>query len=135
MTDDGHGGLTVDKGVCQVRKGVAACHEDCLKPDETLVVYGCGACRPPDDNFCATVGHENCMDRICRKFDDPKPEIAGPFDVQGECRRETDGLVVPGSDKRSGCEGAGPIGDRVVSYQVCRGGKAIAATRKEPCKK
>jgi hypothetical protein len=35
--------------------------------------------------------------------------------------------------RRGACEGTGPIGARVISYEVCRGGHAVAATRAEPC--
>lgn len=132
---DGTGGLTVDKGVCQVRRGVPGCHKDCSEPDATiLALFGCSACEPPPDNFCATEGTHGCNDRICRHWPDGR-SISGPWAAEGPCVRETDGLAVPGSDRRGACEGAGPIGTRVISYEVCRGGHAVAATRREPCQR
>jgi hypothetical protein len=134
---DGTGGMKLDKGVCQVRRGKAACHTDCNEPDSTiLALFGCTVCEPPPDNFCATVGTHGCNDRICRKWpDSPRPSIAGPYGAEGHCRRETDDLAVPGSDQRGACEGTGPIGEWVVSYQVCRGGSPVVTTRKEPCQR
>lgn len=131
--DDGLGGLTLDKGVCQVRRGVPACHTDCFEPDSTiLALFGCSPCEPPPGDFCAMEGTHGCNDRICSHWPEGR-YITGPWPAQGPCRRETDGLAVPGSDRRGACEGTGPIGARVISYEVCRGGHAVAATRAEPC--
>jgi hypothetical protein len=133
--DDGVGGLTVDKGVCQVRRGVPACHTDCFEPDSTiLALFGCTPCEPPPGDFCATEGRHGCNDRICRLWPDSHNHaISGPWGAEGPCLRETDGLAVPGSDRRGTCEGAGTIGERVISYEVCHGGHAVGATRAEPC--
>ncbi len=127
------GVLTLDKGVCQVRRGVPGCHTDCSAPDATiLALFNCSPCEPPKDNFCATEGKHGCEDRICREWPEGK-RISGPWPAEGPCYRETDGLAVPGSDRPGACEGEGKIGARVVAYQTCSGGRAIAAARKEPC--
>ena len=59
------------------------------------------------------------------------------WSVLGRIPDETSGtlLAVPGSDGRGACEGTAPIGARVISYEVCREGHAVAATRTEPCRR
>ena len=135
QTADDSGVLTLDKGVCQVRRGVPACHTDCFDPDATiLALFGCSPCEPPPGDFCATKGTHACSDRICSQWPDGR-SISGPWGAEGPCRRETDGLAVPGSDGRGACEGTAPIGARVISYEICREGHAVAATRTEPCRR
>jgi hypothetical protein len=97
-------------------------------------------------SFCATESLERSyFDWTCH-CDDPVPDprfdrprckdgFLGVGVVGMPCYRDTDGLVVPGSDRRGACDGEGPIGTRAIAYKVCRGGHAVAATRTEPCRK
>lgn len=123
-------GLDASKGLCQVKNGVPACRTGCDLPDHTIVaLHSCEACAWEGVPFCATESPERaCADWICieRKHTSPGA-VAIP------CWRDTDGLVVPGSELRGACEGAGAIGAREVGYQICRDGKPSPARRVEPC--
>jgi hypothetical protein len=124
------GSIDASKGLCQVEKGTPACRTKCSLPDHTIVAMrDCGECRWDEVPFCATESPERgCSDWICLQGGD-----IGFGAVSIPCYRETDGLVVPGSDKRGACEGTGAVGARKITYEICRGGKPSPATRHEPC--
>jgi hypothetical protein len=46
-----------------------------------------------------------------------------------ECVRETDGLIVPGSEKKGACENA----TMTVQYEVCVDGKPEKRSRIDGC--
>ncbi len=117
------------KGVCQEGRGTPACRIDCKVPDGSIVaLYDCEPCNWDASPFCATQSNARaCGDTICHNG------MLGAGGVAIPCWRETDGLVVPSSERREQCRGAGPVGDRTITYQVCRDGTAVAASRVEPC--
>jgi hypothetical protein len=129
---DPDGSLGVDKGLCQEQRGQPACRTTCDLPDHTIVALrDCAACAWDGVPFCATESPErSCMDWICL----PDHHF-GVGAVAIPCWRDTDGLVVPGSDRPGPCEGASPIGARKIAYETCGGGKPAPATRVEPCRK
>lgn len=129
------GSLDASKGLCQVKNGTPACRTSCSLPDHSIVALrDCGACEWDKATFCATESPERaCSDWICLK-----DGTMGFGAVSIPCFRDTDGLVVPGSDERGACEGPGAPGvtaSRTVTYAVCRGGQPARATRVEPCTK
>lgn len=126
------GAIRTEKGLCQEKNGKPACRETCDLPDHTIIALrDCGACPWAEVSFCATESPERgCMDWICL----PDHQYTAGA-VSMPCWRDTDGLVVPGSDKAGPCEGASAIGTRKVTYEVCRDGKASPATRVEPCQR
>jgi hypothetical protein len=86
--------------------------------------------------FCSSSSDSEksgCELRFCGA--DPPGGWIGYAVGSGSCWRDTDGLAVPGSEVRGACTGDGELGVAKVDYQVCRGGKAVAATRSVPCRK
>lgn len=125
-----------DGGPCQQTKGAApACRQTCDLPDHQIVaVWDCGACDWSTTPFCARESNQpdrSCSDNIC--VHEGGKKIIGVGAVTMPCFRETEALVVPRSDRPGGCEGPGPIGARAISYQVCKGGKAVDVSRVAPC--
>ncbi|APR76347.1 Hypothetical protein A7982_01694 [Minicystis rosea] len=118
-------------GVCQPDVNPPACRVKCKAArGQTLVVAvdDC-TCDWSTVPFCAEESEEGgCATRLC---------VAGGQLSAGAtalpCHRETAGLVVPGSEKRGACNGDGEIGSMTIAYEVCRDGKAVAATRIAPC--
>ena len=142
------GSLDTPKGPCQEKNGVAACHAECDLPDHTVAgdivaLHDCKPCRWEGVPFCATESPERgCFDWVCVPDYEAAdgavstpgtPGVLSPGAVSIPCWRDTEGLVVPGSDAPGACEGPGAVGARKVAYQVCRGGRATKATRVEPC--
>lgn len=130
VIEDPDGSLDASRGLCQVENGNAACRTKCSLPDHHVVALrDCKACLWEDVPFCQTEGPEQgCYDWICL----PGGEMGfGALSIP--CFRNTEGLTVPGSDKRGACEGTGTIGTRKITYDVCRGGQPAPATRVEPC--
>ena len=129
------GSIDASKGLCQVKNGTPACRTSCSLPDHSIVALrDCGACEWDKATFCATESQpRGCSDWICLK-----DGTMGFGAISIPCFRDTDGLVVPGSDERGACAGSGApgaIGSRTVTYAVCRGGQPARATRVEPCAK
>lgn len=117
-----------DKGVCleDAKTKVASCIEKCDKAMQrvTLASYDCHECEYKDVPFCAKTGPETaCSESVCNDGDITFG--AG----MSECHRETDGLIVPGSEKKSACEKA----TMTVQYEVCVDGKPEKRTRIDGC--
>lgn len=117
------------EGICLAdpkKKGAASCVKSCDKSAENMVLatYDCAECDFTGLPFCAKTGPEtSCSESLCNggqlSFG------AGMF----ECARDTDGLVVPGSEKKSPCEG----GTARVQYDVCIDGKPVPRLRIDGC--
>jgi len=121
--------------VCQEGIKPAACRTTCKAPVGVTTVIHQEECSCPweDVPFCAEESAESgCGTRLC---------VGGPgggFGVGATmlpCYRETTGLVVPGSEQRGACVGAGEVGTTTITYEVCQGGKPVKATRTAPCVK
>lgn len=117
-----------DTGVCleDAKTKVASCIAKCDKSMQrvTLAAYDCHECEYKDVPFCAKTGPETaCSESVCNDGDITFG--AG----MGECHRETDGLIVPGSEKKSACEKA----TMTVQYEVCVDGKPEKRTRIDGC--
>ncbi|MFO0615607.1 MAG: hypothetical protein U0414_23640 [Polyangiaceae bacterium] len=125
------GSLDASRGLCQGVNGVPACSKACNLPDHTIVAMrDCDTCSWDGIPFCTEEydGNRGCTDWFCL------PGGAMGFGVVSmPCVRDTEGLIVPGSKKTSACEGTGPIGSRTITYDTCKGGQPVAATRVEPC--
>jgi hypothetical protein len=125
---------------CRPRDGVCwsdaarkpACRTQCLgiAQNQVLSTYNCGQCDFSSVPFCAKKAPDHgCQSALCQSG-----QIGFGAD-DAPCLRETEGLVVPDSEKKGDCQGDGAVGTMKVDYQVCRGGQAVAATRNEPCQK
>lgn len=117
-----------DNGVCleDLKTKVASCIEKCDKKMQRVVLaeYDCQECEYKDVPFCAKTGPETtCSQSVCNDGDITFG--AG----MGECIRETNGLIVPGSEKKGACENA----TMTVQYEVCVDGKPEKRTRIDGC--
>ncbi len=115
-------------GVCLAdpKQGGAKCVKSCDKSAENMVLafYECGECDFKDVPFCAKKGSETaCSESLCKGGE--LTFAAGML----ECERQTDGLMVPGSEKRGTCE----KGTALVQYEVCVDGKAEKRARVDGC--
>lgn len=117
-----------DNGVCldDPKKGGAKCIQSCDKSlmNVALATYDCAECDFKGVPFCAKSGSEtSCSESLCQNG-----EIG--FGVSMfDCQRDTDGLVVPGSEKKGACE----KGLVKVKYDVCVDGKPQPRTRADGC--
>jgi hypothetical protein len=124
--------------VCQVGVSPPACRDKC-KPGpgvDVIAQWGC-TCEWESVPFCSNASDREksgCELRFCG-IQGVAPNLIGYASGQGSCYRDTDGLAVPGSEKRGACAGDGEFGVARVDYQVCHGGKAVAAHRSVPCRK
>lgn len=117
-----------DNGVCleDAKTKVASCIQKCDKSLQrvTLAAYECHECEYKDVPFCAKKGGDTaCSESVCNDGDITFG--AG----MSECVRETDGLIVPGSEKKGACEKA----TMTVEYEVCVDGKPEKRTRIDGC--
>lgn len=117
-------------GVCFRKddKDTAKCVTTCGK-DEMNVAYGtynCEACDWSSADFCAQSGPEHgCSEKLC---------VGGEFGfgvANFECTRETDGLIVPETDKRGTCDPSKKL--IPVDYEICVAGKHEKRIRTEAC--
>lgn len=115
-------------GICvqEIKGGPPQCVKSCDKSlvNAVLAFYDCAPCDFKDVPFCAKTGPETpCSESVCQ---------SGSLSFgagMSECYRETDGLLVPGSEKRGTCE----RGRVKVKYEVCVDGKAESRTRVDGC--
>lgn len=115
-------------GICltDAKTKVASCIQKCDKALQqvTLASYECEACDFKDVPFCAKTGPEtSCSEAVCNGG-----EISYGAGMS-ECVRETDGLIVPGSEKKGACENA----TMTVQYEVCVDGKPEKRSRIDGC--
>lgn len=115
-------------GICfkDQKGGPAQCVKSCDKSLSNVVLasYDCAPCDFKNVPFCAETGPETtCSESVCQ-------EGSLSFGVgMFECQRDTDGLTVPGSEKRGACEN----GRVKVNDEVCVDGKAEARVWVDGC--
>src|SRR5262249_4160361 len=112
--------------VCQAGVSPPACRKRCTQAPrgDVLARWDC-VCVWDTVPFCSISSDREksgCTLRFCGK--DPPAGWIGYAGGTGSCWRDTDGLVVPDSEKRGECTGDGELGVANVDYQVCRDGKA-----------
>lgn len=115
-------------GVClpDLKGGPAKCVKSCEKSlvNVVLASYDCAACDFKGAPFCAKTGPETtCSESVCQSG-----ELSFGAGIS-ECYRDTDGLIVPGSEERGACE----KGAAKVRYEVCVDGKPEPRTRFDGC--
>jgi hypothetical protein len=119
------------RAVCQPDLSPPACRKTCKSPGGATVVLSqieCGACEWDKAAFC----EEESPERACSTITCADSQLSAGATML-PCRRETRGLVVPGSERRGPCAGTGEIGSMSITYEVCQDGKPTPASRVAPC--